>query len=137
MRRAADTARQVNARAFTVGRDLVFGAGELSPETTRGRHLIAHELTHVVQQDSCSDSPSLQKADGEVKSQANIGPVALVPESDIAAPVFASRQSRQVPRPAHKPEDSIPDAAVGCSGSPRSSGEADQRRCCSLGEIEG
>jgi outer membrane protein OmpA-like peptidoglycan-associated protein len=47
---AAKSARDVNAHAYTVGRDIVFGAGRLVPGTQEGRHLIAHELTHVVQQ---------------------------------------------------------------------------------------
>lgn len=42
-------ARSVNASAFTVGRDIVFGAGHYAPETASGKHLIAHELTHVLQ----------------------------------------------------------------------------------------
>jgi hypothetical protein len=48
--RAADSARAVNARAYTVGRDVVFGSGQYAPGTTAGQHLLAHELTHVVQQ---------------------------------------------------------------------------------------
>jgi len=48
--RAADTARAVSARAFAIGNDVVFGAGEFAPDTHEGRHLLAHELTHVVQQ---------------------------------------------------------------------------------------
>ena len=48
--RAADSARAVAARAYTVGSDVVFGPGEYAPATTAGRHLIAHELAHVVQQ---------------------------------------------------------------------------------------
>ncbi|MFI0607100.1 MAG: DUF4157 domain-containing protein [Anaerolineae bacterium] len=47
---AAETARAVHARAFTVGRDVVFGAGEYAPGTTEGRRLLAHELVHVGQQ---------------------------------------------------------------------------------------
>lgn len=47
---AAKIARQVNARAFTIGRDVVFGAGEYRPDTNDGRRLMAHELTHTVQQ---------------------------------------------------------------------------------------
>jgi len=43
-------ARSVNARAFAVGSDLFFGAGEHRPGTTDGDRLLAHELTHVVQQ---------------------------------------------------------------------------------------
>jgi hypothetical protein len=47
---AAQAARSVNARAYTVGSDIVFGSGEYSPDTHAGKHLLAHELTHVVQQ---------------------------------------------------------------------------------------
>lgn len=43
-------AGQVNARAFTVGRDVVFSRGAFQPESASGRSLLAHELTHVVQQ---------------------------------------------------------------------------------------
>jgi hypothetical protein len=49
---AAQVASSVNAKAFTLGRDLVFGAGQYSPETTGGKKLLAHELTHVIQQGS-------------------------------------------------------------------------------------
>jgi len=47
---AAKAARSVQARAYTVGDHLVFGAGEYQPESEPGRRLLAHELTHVVQQ---------------------------------------------------------------------------------------
>lgn len=47
---AERSARAVNARAYTVGNDVIFDAGRFSPRTQEGRRLIAHELTHVVQQ---------------------------------------------------------------------------------------
>ena len=47
---AGTIARQTNARAFTVGRHLVFGRGQYRPNADQGRRLIAHELTHVLQQ---------------------------------------------------------------------------------------
>jgi hypothetical protein len=47
---AEQSARDVNARAYTVGHNIVFGPNRLTPETHEGRKLIAHELTHVVQQ---------------------------------------------------------------------------------------
>ena len=49
-REAAEGARAVRARAFTLGRDIVFGSGEYAPATVEGKRLIAHELVHVVQQ---------------------------------------------------------------------------------------
>jgi len=48
--KAAASAQAVNARAYTVGRDVVFGPGEYTPESSGGQRLLAHELTHVVQQ---------------------------------------------------------------------------------------
>jgi hypothetical protein len=48
--RAGEMADAVRARAFTVGSDIVFGAGEFAPGTTEGTRLLAHELAHVVQQ---------------------------------------------------------------------------------------
>jgi len=46
----AETARALKARAYTIGNDIVFGAGQYAPATNEGRLLLAHELTHVVQQ---------------------------------------------------------------------------------------
>jgi hypothetical protein len=48
---AARGAQAIEARAYTLGRDIVFGAGEYTPATHEGRRLIAHELAHVVQQE--------------------------------------------------------------------------------------
>ncbi len=47
---ASQTARALGARAFTVGEHVAFGSGEYARETAAGRRLMAHELTHVVQQ---------------------------------------------------------------------------------------
>jgi len=56
--RASESASSIGARAYTVGRDIVFGAGHYAPDTASGRWLLAHELTHVVQQGS---SPRLMR----------------------------------------------------------------------------
>lgn len=47
---AARAAYAAHAKAFTVGQRIVFGTGRFAPGTTEGRRLLAHELTHVVQQ---------------------------------------------------------------------------------------
>ncbi len=47
---ASQAADAVQAQAFTVGQNVVFGAGRYAPSTTEGQKLLAHELTHVVQQ---------------------------------------------------------------------------------------
>lgn len=48
--KASESAKAVNAEAYTVGTDVVFQSGKYSPDTSAGKHMLAHELTHVVQQ---------------------------------------------------------------------------------------
>jgi hypothetical protein len=49
--KAAESAASVSARAYTLGNEIVLGAGSsFSPDTAEGRHDLAHELTHVIQQ---------------------------------------------------------------------------------------
>jgi hypothetical protein len=60
---AEQSARAVNAHAFTVGPNIVFGAGKFSPATQEGRRLLAHELTHVVQQSGAGGMRHDQRTD--------------------------------------------------------------------------
>jgi len=48
--KAAEAANSVHAKAFTTGKDVVFGVGQYAPGISAGQRLLAHELTHVVQQ---------------------------------------------------------------------------------------
>ncbi|MEQ1529831.1 MAG: DUF4157 domain-containing protein [Methylococcales bacterium] len=48
--RAQESAHSVNAAAYTVGNNIVFGSGQFRPEDPRGKGLLAHELSHVIQQ---------------------------------------------------------------------------------------
>ena len=61
--KAAESARAVNALAYTVGRNVVFGAGQYLPTTDFGKRLIAHELTHVVQQGQTAGRVAYRQAD--------------------------------------------------------------------------
>lgn len=58
--RAEESARSVAAQAYTVGSDVVFGADRYRPETPEGQRLLAHELTHVVQQKGLPSSGDLR-----------------------------------------------------------------------------
>ncbi|PYR79399.1 MAG: hypothetical protein DMF86_03670 [Acidobacteria bacterium] len=58
---ADETSRAIDARAFTVGSDIAFRSGAFQPESHDGRRLLAHELTHVVQQASGDASPRVQR----------------------------------------------------------------------------
>ena len=71
--KAAALAERLDARAFTVGQDIAFANGEFAPDTLQGRSLMAHELTHVVQQggtgsrrQSSIQSPALQRQTGAI-----------------------------------------------------------------------
>jgi Domain of unknown function (DUF4157) len=56
---AAESAAAVNALAYTVGNDIVFGSGQYQPQSSAGRSTLAHELAHVVQQGNPPKSDSV------------------------------------------------------------------------------
>ena len=60
--RAAETATSVNALAYTTRNHIVFGPGQYAPETVAGKRLLAHELTHIVQQNDLKESKGIQRA---------------------------------------------------------------------------
>lgn len=89
---AALAAESVDARAFAVGRHIVFGASSYAPETTAGKRLLTHELTHVIQQRGQagtaplsigSDSDSLERQAEEISRRAE-GTSSAGREADIA-----------------------------------------------------
>jgi hypothetical protein len=67
--RAVASARAVNARAYTVGAHIVFDAGEYAPAGDEGKRLLAHEMTHVLQQDG-SGTLALQRREGKYPNPA-------------------------------------------------------------------
>jgi hypothetical protein len=69
---AERSARDVNANAYTVGHNIVFGARQFAPGTHEGRRLIAHELTHVVQQSGSDGIPV-----GQNNEQGGLSPIYL------------------------------------------------------------
>jgi hypothetical protein len=73
--KAGESAREVNALAFTAGQNVVFGAGRYAPHTNEGRRLLAHELTHVLQQGRGAIMPTLFTgvADNVMTSSSRVG----------------------------------------------------------------
>ncbi len=67
--KSAKTAKSVNAKAFTTGTNIVFGKGEYSPESITGKRLLAHELTHVVQQKPGRPGAYIQRKPKALKKQ--------------------------------------------------------------------
>lgn len=87
-------AKAVNARAFTIGRHVVFGAGQYGPGTTKGWKLLAHELTHVVQQNTSAEShrrnriiPSSFHWRGEKNERIQRQPAAVEPTRTKPRPI--------------------------------------------------
>jgi len=86
---AARSARQVGARAYTVGDDVVFGAGQLDLGSAAGLRLVAHELAHVIQQEA-------------VGGPATARPLTISDPGD-AAEREADRAAEMVHRPSSAP----------------------------------
>lgn len=103
---AAETARQVRALAYTVGRDVVFGHGRYAPSTGEGRRLLAHELAHVVQQ---SSTPT------HVESSLNVGSASAPEEreADRAADAVLSGDAAGMSRSASQQLSREPDKDAG------------------------
>ncbi len=69
---ASDLASSINAKAFTIGRNIFFGKNQYAPETNEGKRLFAHELTHVIQQRrtfaGCKDIQCKETTEEKLKS---------------------------------------------------------------------
>jgi len=91
-RKAAQSAMAVNASAYAVGRDLVFGENQYAPHTRAGRQLLAHELTHALQQngrDGSSIAPgalSIGRPDSRAELDANRTAAAIETNDDSLSP---------------------------------------------------
>jgi len=73
---AAESVRSVNALAYTVGRDVVFNSGQYSPQSDNGKRLLAHELTHIVQQKT-GQVQRIQRTPADKVSCANHTPLVI------------------------------------------------------------
>lgn len=91
---AARSAKRLGAKAYTVGEQIVFGAGTFSPATAEGRHLLAHELAHVRQQ--AGGPPVLQRTPDDPSKAAGSGappPVVKSAEEKAADAELTARQA--------------------------------------------
>lgn len=87
--RAASSAQEVNALAYTVGQEVVFGSGQYARRTNEGRRLLAHELAHVVQQQDVASHVTTTLAAGEPER-------ASEQEADSISAAIASEAGRVV-----------------------------------------
>ena len=69
---AADSARALNAHAYTVRENIVFGPGRYSPHSESGKRLLVHELTHVIQQRLRPPAPGLSRVGDPAEREADL-----------------------------------------------------------------
>jgi hypothetical protein len=89
---AAAMARALNAQAFTVGREVVLGSGRSSMQTEGGKRLLAHELTHVVQQGGGSSRPVRVSRCAQMVSRQ----ISVHPASSTVSRIDTSKTSDQI-----------------------------------------
>jgi len=86
---AEKSSRALGARAYTVGEQVVFGANQFAPNTSEGKRLLAHELTHVVQQSGGGAESAVIQRDLAIEPpQPNAVAVALTPQQIADAITF-------------------------------------------------
>jgi hypothetical protein len=99
---AVNSARSVNALAYTVGSNVVFNSGQYAPQSDQGRRLLAHELTHVVQQNQLPRKGGVflkaSSLEGEVERDNNLvtqiarTPASLILQRECATPLVADAE---------------------------------------------
>ena len=131
---AAGMSQQIQARAFTVGQDVFFNRGEYAPGTSEGKRLLAHELTHVVQQtpkisrtSSQTDLKASNKNTSSNQTQINqappqisragwgemwdalwgVGPIDSYKANSAATRAFKAAKSTGLPGPHNGPQDAF------------------------------
>jgi hypothetical protein len=85
---AADSAKELNAHAYTIGNNIVFNKGQYCPDSAEGKKLLAHELTHVMQQNN-----------NEVKRQSD--EIAEPLQEEILPPVHVEVEGSQIQNTTH------------------------------------
>jgi hypothetical protein len=144
-RAAEQSARDVNANAYTVGHKIVFGAGRFAPGTHEGRRLFAHELTHVVQQsgsygtrtDQCNEkgglSPGVLNANRFESGLSNGNFMGLRQETALSK-TLQRKEAREIEAPEleatpEAPPRDLPKAAA----DPRNNSDFIDRRLTAVG----
>ena len=93
---AARSAGMVNARAYTLGQDIFFGRNQYAPRTQSGKHLLAHELTHVVQQPASSAPTTLARNGTEDQAQAPAVVTPVAPDTAQQSMIDDARRSAAI-----------------------------------------
>lgn len=116
---SSQLSKALNAQAFTIGKDIYFNQDKYNPGTESGKRLLAHELTHTIQQ---GDTPQLVQRDTDVVNMPPITITAGMPDtSSLSTPVpagsmTASRPQADIELNSQLPETVLPFTAGGWDG---------------------
>ena len=93
--KAAESARAVNALAYTVGQNIVFGTGKYSTKSKDGQQLLAHELTHTIQQEPAHDQGKLRidHLHGNLEQKARAVALSVATNQSISCPIETTHSS--------------------------------------------
>lgn len=91
---AAKSADSINALAYTSGNNIAFNQNQFSPDTEKGKKLLAHELTHVVQQGNTSETQNSTNASSSIIQRT---PTPETPGSPVAVPATTTGRATVTP----------------------------------------
>lgn len=108
---AVGSAQTINANAYTIGHDIVFGAGQYSLETVDGKRLLAHELTHVVQQnkDISTSTCKLTHNTNTTPNISSISPGTPLVRKPIKKAKKGKKKKKKVGKICGRPSTKLPD----------------------------
>ena len=96
-RTAHQSAKLLNAHAYTAGQNVVFGIKAFSPTTNKGRRLLAHELTHVIQQNGNRANNFIQRAEVDDRSCAGLADIETDIDTKVNTEISGARSAAATP----------------------------------------
>ena len=112
---AADSAKEVNAKAYSVGNHIVFNEGQFNTDSASGKQLIAHELAHVIQQNGYESIS--RKGEEEAEQECTAGSVDLEAETLATYKKGAGTAKNEVTKKSKNCDGCEDDSCVSISGS--------------------
>jgi hypothetical protein len=144
--RAAEAAQALNALAYTIGPNIVFGREAYAPETTQGKYLLAHELTHVVQQgvvqplskagEAAEETTRIGAENELAEAEAHAGAHRVMRSEELAVrDVSQTNRGSVIRRFASREHEQIGDEALGAGTTSINYGTVTQPKYLTYGEM--
>ncbi|SFN33322.1 protein of unknown function [Nitrosospira briensis] len=109
---AEQSTKDMNANAYTMGHNIVFGARQFLPNTHEGRRLIAHELTHALQQEGSVDTQKIRSQDNPASALIQyLSPSPITP-SPVRRQIASQGQATSSSTPCNSTDDGVIQSAI-------------------------